>query len=36
MVVFDLDTKQELSFQARDVDATHNTALKIKRVESTK
>jgi hypothetical protein len=36
MVIFDLDTKQELSVQARDVDATHNTALKIKRIDTTK
>jgi hypothetical protein len=36
MIIFDLDTKQGLSLQVRDVDSTHNTALKVKRVETTR
>jgi hypothetical protein len=35
MIVFFLDEKNQLSLQVRDVDAEHNTALKLKRVDTT-
>jgi hypothetical protein len=36
MVIFDLETDRRLFLKVRDVDATHNIALKPKRIESTK
>ena len=36
MIKFDVDTKHQLFLQVRDVDATHNTALKLKRVKTIK
>ena len=35
MIVFLIDEKNQLSLQVREVDKDHNTALRVKRVDTT-